>query len=332
MNKYRVSYLLATFNREKFLKNAFDNFREFIDPSFDELIIIDGGSTDQSLAIINKNRDLITTLISETDQGEAHAFNKGLLVAKGELIKFLTDDDYFYPEAIQQAINILKANPEIDAIQCGGEAYKVNPMTGESELVSYQYLPKNSSITDIKNIFTYVPCGLGLFLTKRGVAKAGLFDISFRMTDIDYISKIITSKANYKYFNIKLFRHYAYDHSGQNSQRISSLDRARVKIRLSDWDYLMESPQETVGNVLGINFLRNGKLLLTCILTLDKLRRKMPFLFVLIGKIVETISNLLYFLRNLISNFSTIFSKKFHKRVNTINPISEPEWDSSLRG
>jgi len=81
----RVSYLLATRNRAPFVEKVLANVREFLTPE-DELIIIDGASTDHTAQLVDAHRDVVTRFVSEPDCGEAHAFNKGMLLARGRYI------------------------------------------------------------------------------------------------------------------------------------------------------------------------------------------------------------------------------------------------------
>src|SRR6516164_5681794 len=111
----RVTYLITTRNRGKFLKETLANVREFITPE-DELLIIDGLSTDDTHEVVENNKDIVKTFVSEKDFGEAHAFNKGLFRAHGRYIKPLTDDDYYYPDSMRQLIQEMERNPDLDAI------------------------------------------------------------------------------------------------------------------------------------------------------------------------------------------------------------------------
>ncbi len=84
----RISYVLATWNRAAFLRQALEQVRDWIDPQ-DELIVIDGGSTDDTRSVVASFGNLISRFVSEPDRGEAHAFNKGVLEFAGSLCKVL---------------------------------------------------------------------------------------------------------------------------------------------------------------------------------------------------------------------------------------------------
>src|SRR6478752_6136187 len=58
-----------------------------------EYIAIDGGSTDDTMAVVEKYKDRITYSISEPDKGQPNALNKGLRVATGDIIAFINSDD-----------------------------------------------------------------------------------------------------------------------------------------------------------------------------------------------------------------------------------------------
>ena len=62
-----------------------------------ELIIIDGGSTDRTLEKVDQWRSQITHLISESDEGQYFAVNKGLALATGEIVSWLNADDIHLP-------------------------------------------------------------------------------------------------------------------------------------------------------------------------------------------------------------------------------------------
>ncbi len=155
----RVSYVITTKNRATYLDKALANVREFIEP-MDELIIIDGKSTDATAEVVARNRDIVTLFISEPDQGEGHAFNKALFRAKGRYIKGISDDDYFYPDAMRRLVAEMEANPDVDAIQAGGELWD---RCGSTEkFIGYAFLHRSLPAAT-ERIFDIVS-GLGLIV------------------------------------------------------------------------------------------------------------------------------------------------------------------------
>lgn len=81
-----------------------------------EYIIIDGGSTDQSIEIIKKHEDRIQYWVTEKDNGQADAINKGLKVAKGDFVCWINSDDILYPDFISTRVKQFQKNPEVDFI------------------------------------------------------------------------------------------------------------------------------------------------------------------------------------------------------------------------
>ena len=76
-----------------------------------EYIIIDGGSSDGSLDIINLNRDVIDLVVSEKDKGIYDAMNKGIRLAKGEFIGIINSDDWYEVDALDNIYLEAKRNP-----------------------------------------------------------------------------------------------------------------------------------------------------------------------------------------------------------------------------
>ena len=93
-NKPLISIITAVFNGERNLERTIQSITKQTYPNI-EYIIIDGGSTDGTIDIIEKYRDKIRYWISEKDLGIGDAFNKGLKVAKGDYINFQGDGDGF---------------------------------------------------------------------------------------------------------------------------------------------------------------------------------------------------------------------------------------------
>jgi glycosyltransferase involved in cell wall biosynthesis len=269
----RVSYIISTKDRAKHLAEALRNVREFITPA-DELVIVDGGSTDDTAKVVEANRDIVSMFISESDKGEAHGFNKGILASRGRFIKFITDDDYIYPQAMRDAVALMESHPEVDALVCGGENYDLDPNTGQTHLIGYYYLPKDCRVAaDIETTLMYVGCGVGLLLARKAISLAGLLDTTFRAVDVEYFGRLIACKADLRYAHLKLYRHTRYPHSGDRVDSEMRRDHVRVFLRGRRWDLIGYQHWYHLGDATGLLNLPRGDSLSKLIFYGECLRR-----------------------------------------------------------
>lgn len=330
----RVSYIITTRNRAEFLDRTLRNLGEFITDE-DELIIMDGASTDHTTEVVKKHQDIVTLFISEPDCGEAHGYNKGVLKSRGRYIKLITDDDYFYPDAMRQAIAVMECHPEIDALMTGGEAFELDPVSRQERLVTYLHLPPSRQLTDnINNILTYVQCGLGLILTLRIISRVGLFDTSFRAVDTDYMGRLIAHKTEFRYLDVKLFRHIAHAGSGQNNGPECQRDRIRTLLRNQAWTDLFNEgiyPLSAVAGVFGLERLPGAEYLIQLICVGEQVRRHKAgrTLLSVIAQLVRITKQLLRLLWKI--DGRTFPSQTTKPLANPTSLMIEPVWDGMLR-
>lgn len=106
-----VSIITPSFNQARYLEETIRSVLDQDHPQL-EYIIVDGGSTDGSLEIIKKYADCLAWWVSEKDQGQTDAINKGFARAKGEVLAWLNSDDTYNPGAVSAALAFLQAHPE----------------------------------------------------------------------------------------------------------------------------------------------------------------------------------------------------------------------------
>lgn len=137
-----------------------------------ELVIIDGGSTDNTHEVLKPFTDYIGTFISEPDHGIYDAMNKGVKAAKGEYIYFLNAGDSFYDHSVLENVNqcIKLHNPDLiyAKVETKNEPTGVNYVTGKP--VAFQMFYSH-----------YPICHQATFAKKNVFQKIGLFNLRYSL-------------------------------------------------------------------------------------------------------------------------------------------------------
>jgi glycosyltransferase involved in cell wall biosynthesis len=107
----RVSIISPSLNQHEFIEETIRSVLEQGYPDL-EYIIIDGGSSDGSVDIIRHYERQLSYWVSEPDRGQAHAINKGLRLATGEIVAYLNSDDVYFSEALVTVAGAFVNNPK----------------------------------------------------------------------------------------------------------------------------------------------------------------------------------------------------------------------------
>jgi glycosyltransferase involved in cell wall biosynthesis len=155
-----------------------------------EYIIVDGGSTDNTLDIIKKHEKHIDWWISESDNGVSDAFNKGINRARGKLIAVLNAGDYYEDNVLKTIIELYKTSPA-DVI-CGRQRYW--PVNGRS----YVLEPNVDNLT-LEMTVNHESC----FIRKTAYEKVGGYNLRYKYA-MDYDMLLRLKVGGFKFAIIDL--------------------------------------------------------------------------------------------------------------------------------
>jgi glycosyltransferase involved in cell wall biosynthesis len=117
----RISIVTPSYNYGEFIEETIRSILLQGYPNL-EYIIIDGGSTDNTVEIIENYEQYLAYWVSEPDEGQADAINKGFQKSTGEIVAFLNSDDVYLPDALKFVANFLVERSEYDFV-CGQTSF-----------------------------------------------------------------------------------------------------------------------------------------------------------------------------------------------------------------
>jgi glycosyltransferase involved in cell wall biosynthesis len=206
-----VSVIIATFNRGPFLERC---VRSVLDQTYRnvECLVIDGASKDNSVDVLNRlsAKDSRVRFISEPDQGEVFAVNKGLDMARGEIVGFQASDDYYLPEAIQASVGFLLAHPECIGVAADAQYIDEHGRDLGRGVITYRGPMTQSTIKQlIVRRYKMCPvCHGSFFGWRERLLKHGKLNPAFSVTpDWEYYLRLLSQgeqigslpRVHYKY-------------------------------------------------------------------------------------------------------------------------------------
>lgn len=106
-----VTVITPSYNQGQFIEATIVSVLSQTYPHI-EYILIDGGSTDDTMAIVDRYRDRIDVVIHEKDKGQSDAINKGFRLATGELVGWINSDDLLYADCIERIVDLFEQCPD----------------------------------------------------------------------------------------------------------------------------------------------------------------------------------------------------------------------------
>lgn len=198
-----LTIVVATYNYGKFLQTAIDsvvnqskaikqingrNLLELDIGVFYELIIVDGGSTDDSESIIKQNANKIAWWVSEPDNGQSNAFNKGFSHGLGLFLTWLNADDILMPGTIQAVYSTILGNSDVDWLTGNFLRFR----SGTGEILQASWGPHVWPRMFQRNGFPIPVFGPSSFWSRKAYDTIGPINEQLHyMMDIEYWERLI---------------------------------------------------------------------------------------------------------------------------------------------
>ena len=168
MQELLVSVITPCYNSEKTIEKTLSSIENQTYSNI-EYIIIDGGSSDRTLSLIEQHRDRLPKnlrIISERDKGIYDAMNKGIHMANGSLIGIVNSDDWYEHDTIEQAVTHYQGNSY--EVLYGMQRNYLGDKEKAILFFHHDFLSEQ--------MITHPTC----FVTKGAYQALGLFDLSYR--------------------------------------------------------------------------------------------------------------------------------------------------------
>lgn len=186
----KISIIMATLNSEKYVAQAITSV---LDQDIEELeiIIVDGGSTDGTLEIVNRIESNKIKIVMGKDSGIAEAWNKGMKIASGELIGMLNSDDYYDNGVLTKVIKQI-GGTEVPIIGYG-DVTMIEP----SGKVIREVIGRNRTKIALLNGFGFMHTSV--IINRKAYDRVGPFNQKIRIAiDTDWLLRCVSHNIIFK--------------------------------------------------------------------------------------------------------------------------------------
>ncbi len=243
--KPTVSVILTCYNHEAYIAEAVESILKQTYNDF-ELIIIDDGSTDDTLQVINKIKDARINLFTQKNSGTSMAINEGIQKSRGKYIALMSGDDISKPNRLDNQINQINKH-QADIVFCLPEI--IGPHSEKLNWATCQvFFGKEFKTTaELYRIFFEngnFLCAPSAFLRRSAIEQVGLFKRGLiQLQDFDYWIRACKKNLLIKLFKDPLIQ-YRYLFGKNLSDARNNINRIRVETLALFSDFFDNVPNE----------------------------------------------------------------------------------------
>jgi teichuronic acid biosynthesis glycosyltransferase TuaG len=230
MNNPMVSVIMPAFNAERYIEEAINSVISQTYTNW-ELIVINDGSTDNTLQIANKfvSVDARVKLISQDNKKLGAARNAGILNANGIWIAFLDADDLWMPDKLTKQLLIAKAEPGAGVIFTDGFTFYDNSLQAIQPYETVSGYFTSTVIYKLEYQGNYIPV-LSVLVKKAHIDSIGLQNV-YGCEDWDYWLRLALHGVSFYGMNEKLFYYRRHSSNMSNDNNLMNLAKATVFIK-----------------------------------------------------------------------------------------------------
>ena len=218
-----VSIITPSFNQSRYLE---DTIRSVLDQDYPkvEYFVVDGASTDGSVDIIHKYTEKLAWWVSEKDDGQAEAINKGLTRASGEIVAWLNSDDTYLPGAISTAVRAFEGNPDVVLVY--GNMLAIDERSETINILRYKQL-------DVEDLLCFKIIGQpAVFFRREALKKTGYLDPTYHFLLDHHLWLRIALQGRILHLNKTLA---AARYHAEAKNRARAAEFGREAFRILDW-------------------------------------------------------------------------------------------------
>ena len=198
-----VSVIIPVYNGEKFVQRA---IRSAVDQNFPrkqfEIIVVDDGSTDNTVEVIQPFKNFVRILRHEKNMGLAASRNTGIKAARGQYIVNLDADDYLHQDFLYIEIMFLSLNEDFDAVSC-----------------DYFIVDEHEKHLERRNATEY-PIACGIMFRMEQLIDIGLYSENFLVREEEDLRQRFLNKYRIHHIPLPLYRYRKHDDNITNNQEL----------------------------------------------------------------------------------------------------------------